>query len=463
MGIVDRLKKRFGRESFSVSRTDTGLGGVNDKGVGMSLRIPWQTRTPTGLSAWHKNSWICRDVVNKPAEDAVTNWRVFDADESNRKTLKVFKDAERRHKVIDKLFDAVWKARLYGGVLVCMITGESDLSEPLDIRKIKRGDLINLHVVNRFYVNAQRDFERNIMKPNFNEPDYYDVWQDNISYRIHSSRAIRISALPVDSTTQSLMTQDLWFGDSVLHSIIDEVGRDLSMSQAAGHLIQEGSVKVLKIDELNNKRAGRTSGNADEVQDLHTMLSQLSREISMYNTFVIDKQDVELDRMEAKIFAGLDKVLHYQQDRISGATGIPSTILWGRSPAGMNATGDSDMTIYKRLIENTQSRMIDPVLQALDPVLMADAGLSFDDVLDYSWPKIIEKNRLQEAQASKARVEGLVLLKDNHAIDEDEIRMTISGDPSYGEFLGSSPEVDEQAMTDMQVEISKLRNDGEGN
>ena len=460
MGLIERFRLRRKKKDFSVRQSNTGLGGINDKGTNMSLQIPWQTRTPVGLSAWHKNSWVCRDVVNKPAEDATNQWRVFNSDESNEDRVRLFKDSENTHNVKNIIFEATWKARLYGGVLLCMITKEADLTEPLDLRKIKKGDLINLHVVNRFYVNAQRDFLRDIMQPDFNEPDHYDVWQDGINYRIHPSRTVRVSALPVDNVTPSVMGQDLWFGDSVLHTIIDEVTRDLSMAQASGHLIQEGSVKVLGIDNLNDMRAGRTSGNTDEVQSLDSLLSQLSREISLYNTFVIDKEDTNIQRMEAKVFSGLDKVLKYQQQRISGATGIPSTILWGSSPDGMNATGDSDMKIYQRLIENTQKRMIDPIFRVLDPVLIADAGGNFNQVLEYKWPKIIEKNALLEAQASKTKVEGLVLLKDHNAIDEDEIRRTISGDPSYAEFLGASPEMDEEAVTDMQNEVARLREDG---
>lgn len=41
---------------------------------------------------------------------------------------------------------------------------------------------------------------------------------------------------------------------------------------------------------------------------------------------------------------------------LSALTNIPQTILFGRSPAGMNATGESDFENYYNFIERIQKQ-----------------------------------------------------------------------------------------------------------
>lgn len=59
-------------------------------------------------------------------------------------------------------------------------------------------------------------------------------------------------------------------------------------------------------------------------------------------------------------FSGLSDV--YQQfimPDISGAAGIPVTRLFGRSPAGLNATGESDLQNYYDKIEEKARKCIE--------------------------------------------------------------------------------------------------------
>ena len=439
------------------------MGGRSDKTTGMTLVIPWETRTESGLTKWHGNSWVCRDVVNKPAEDLCIRWRVFDADEETEPVAKALRDAEKLHKVLMKVFQAIWLARLYGGSLICLITKEANRMMPLDIRKIKKGDLQNLHVVSKFRATPEDETEE-VTDTNYGEPEYYHIWEGSQDYIIHHSRVIRFNALPTDKQTRGWGIGDYRWSDSVLHAMLEEVERDLSMAQASGHLVTEASLKVLKMQDLNEKRSGRSSGNDDTAETLQSILQQISRDISIYNTMVVDKADTEFERLESKIFAGVDKILTIQQERVSGATGIPVTILWGKSPQGMQNTGDSSMTIYQRLISVMQTFQANPALDILDPVLAADQGVPYDNMPAYRWPTLTEKNAKQEAEADLAVVKGLIELQTNHVIGENETRRAISGRPSYGEFEGDAPEpkADEDEVTRMQEEIANLRGQNEG-
>ncbi|MCG6197883.1 DUF1073 domain-containing protein, partial [Anoxybacillus sp. LAT_38] len=70
---------------------------------------------------------------------------------------------------------------------------------------------------------------------------------------------------------------------------------------------------------------------------------------------------------------------------IAGACQIPVTKLFGRSPAGMNATGESDMQNYYEVIQQQQESILGPVLDKLLPIMcMSEFGAIPDD-LEYTF------------------------------------------------------------------------------
>lgn len=54
--------------------------------------------------------------------------------------------------------------------------------------------------------------------------------------------------------------------------------------------------------------------------------------------------------------SGVKDVIDTTCNMLSAVTNIPQTILFGRSPAGMNATGDSDLENYYNMVENIQKQ-----------------------------------------------------------------------------------------------------------
>lgn len=66
---------------------------------------------------------------------------------------------------------------------------------------------------------------------------------------------------------------------------------------------------------------------------------------------------------------------------VAGAAEMPVTKLFGRAPAGMNATGESDLQNYYDSIETKQEDDLRPVLEKLLPVLcLSELGAVPDDL-----------------------------------------------------------------------------------
>ena len=54
---------------------------------------------------------------------------------------------------------------------------------------------------------------------------------------------------------------------------------------------------------------------------------------------------------------------------MAGAAEIPATKLFGRSPQGMNSTGEADLRNYYDMIAQLQERYLRPALEKLLPVM----------------------------------------------------------------------------------------------
>ena len=68
-------------------------------------------------------------------------------------------------------------------------------------------------------------------------------------------------------------------------------------------------------------------------------------------------------------FAGLSDVYESFMMDMAGAAEIPATKLFGRSPQGLNATGEADLRNYYDMIAQMQERMLRPALEKLLPVM----------------------------------------------------------------------------------------------
>ena len=68
-------------------------------------------------------------------------------------------------------------------------------------------------------------------------------------------------------------------------------------------------------------------------------------------------------------FGGLSDIYRECMLDMAGAAEIPATKLFGRSPDGMNATGESDLQNYYDMISSLQERMLRPALDKLLPVM----------------------------------------------------------------------------------------------
>ena len=290
----------------------------------------------------------------------------------------------------------------YGTGVVVMVTGEDSLEMPLDPKRIREGDLKALHYFDRYDISVtNREYDFN--SQNFGKPIWYRVHPNHASTPkvVHHSRILRFDGIrPPTKSGFTIYDQD--FGVSVLVPIIVALMEDQTLAQSIAHLSQEASIPVLHIAGLREAIAG--GGDPDEATP-EQIGQQINTLKSNFHLMMLDEPGREEFLRIAVQFGGLADLMDKYQTRVASARDIPQTRWNGRAPAGMSATGESDMKNYVMMMEeNRQSKLLLPLMK-LDMVLARHVGLK--EPPEYEWKSLLELSDKEIADAAKVKVEAL--------------------------------------------------------
>ena len=149
-------------------------------------------------------------------------------------------------------------------------------------------------------------------------------------------------------------------------------------------------------------------------------------------------------------FGGLADIMQKIPERIAAMGGYPVTHFMGKSPGGLNATGESDMRIYVQGMEAERGHMLEGMpghadIWTLDEVIARSHGM--EEAPEYEWHSLLDMSDQEIAQVSKTKAEALKLAMDMGLIqDENEGRAILDGDPVFGEL----PELSESELAELE-------------
>jgi hypothetical protein len=95
---------------------------------------------------------------------------------------------------------------------------------------------------------------------------------------------------------------------------------------------------------------------------------------------------------------------------VSGAADIPATRLLGQSPAGMNATGESDLRNYYDRLSAMQELEMTPATALLDECLIRSALGSRDPDIHYKWAPLWGMSEKEKAEVFKMKADAARLI-----------------------------------------------------
>ena len=383
-------------------------------------------------------SWVAAKGLKIRTDDQFIRWRHFVSEDES--AVEAMELAERELGVENALSKAMKAADQYGTGVVIMMSNEAMMDEPLDLNRVREGDVTALQYFDRYDISVTtRNYD--IYSPFFGQPEWYHVHPNHASspFTVHRSRVLRFDGIP--PTTKSGFTiYDQDFGVSILVPIIISILEDQTLASAIAHMSQEASIPVMNIAGLRETIAG--GGDPDEATP-EEIGAEINRMKSIYRLLMLDEPGRETFSRVQVAFGGLSDLLDKMPARVSAALDIPFTRFMGNPPKGMNATGESDQDNYILMMEaNREAKLRDVLGMQLDPILARHAGLK--EAPEYEWRSLLELSDRDVAEAAKMKAEALQIAVTGYWMDEDEAREAINGDPIFGELPGPAPEAPEE-------------------
>lgn len=364
------------------------------------------------LNSLYRSHWVVQKIINTIPQDMMKNGYDFQSDINPDQIQKISKII-RQTRLHSKILNGLYWGRLYGGAAgIIMIDGEADrMDEPLDLDRVMPGAFKGLLIMDRWSgIMPSADLITDITDPDFGMPEYYEVTlpEGQGVIRLHNSRVCRFSGREMPYLEK--LAENYW-GTSEMEHVFSELKKRDNVSWNIALLTFMANIRVMKIDGMEQILA---YGGDKSQQALYNTLEGLNMMLNNNGIQILGKDDSYESHQYT--FSGLGEVYDRFMMDVSGACGIPVTKLFGRSPAGMNSTGDADMDNYYDTIEQSQESQLRPVLDKLLPIVCMSALGAVPDDLDYIFnpvrrPSNDEKQSLgsqQTAAVVQAYTAGLV-------------------------------------------------------
>lgn len=290
--------------------------------------------------------WLARRIVNRPASDMLRAGWFYEGIQGN--DLVKLIEACDKFNLNKILLSSLILSRLYGVVYVLLGTADGKtLDQPFELNKLGIGRLEFFTVIKKKYITADKT---RYLPPQecgglLKQPEFYKLRFDDgkPEQRIHHTRLIKIChADVVNEEPQSILQE-------VYNDLLDHA----SVKRGAASLVHEAKIDIIRTPSLIEK----ITDDLRAVTDRFLSVGLLK---SLNGLLVLDKEE-EYDS-KSYTFGGLPEMMREFSIQTSGAADIPYTILFGQSPAGLNATGEHDTRNYYDGIATKQVWDFKPVL-----------------------------------------------------------------------------------------------------
>lgn len=404
MGLI-----KFTKDSFQNFAARVGLGAGNQHDQS-TYGFNFTSRDRLKLEAMYRSSWVVGQVVDVVAEDMTREGITLRGMDSPEDVEEINQELDRLE-IWDNLSDTIKWSRLYGGAIAVMLIDGQNVSTPLNVNTVGKDQFKGLLVLDRWMVLPDLQDLVTEYGPDYGKPKYYDVITDSVglcNQRIHYSRVIRMDGISLPYW-QSI-AENLW-GQSVIERLEDRLTIFDSATLGAGQLVYKAHLRTYKIKGLRDIIA--TGGRAFDglvKQIEHIRLWQSNEGMTL--------MDAE-DEFEAHSysFSGLNDILLQFGQQLSGATQIPLVRLFGQSPAGLNATGESDLSNYYDNINQQQERRLrTPLHTLLAVVSLSVLGKPLPKTFKFDFASLWQMDDEKKASIANSVADAITKVEDSGLI-----------------------------------------------
>ncbi|MEN3257796.1 DUF1073 domain-containing protein [Sodalis endosymbiont of Spalangia cameroni] len=354
---------------------DAVLGGYNPLAKGTGIAI-----TPFRYLDLYARSGLLARVVDLPAEQAIAGG--FDIANDHDRADDTF----RRIELTQNMVKALKLARLTGGAaIVAQIAHSGDLSEPL---LASTGQLERLRVYDANSLTVKtRDTDMN--SPTYGDPVQYNLTISNGGVvTVHRERLIGISG--AEPLAESASEGIPWVGLPLPITLAQSVKRYEDMLALSEEVLRRKQQGVHRMEGLKEAIA------AQHEDVVRARLAFVDDARNIRNSVAVDAAD-DYTVIDLQV-SGIKDLIDEAQFAICAESGIPATILFGRTPSGLNSTGDNELRIYYDWLNSLRTHKAQKIIEWAIGLYNRQRGVSPITDWDIIWQPLGKPSEKEQAE-----------------------------------------------------------------
>lgn len=356
------------------------------------------------LNSLYRDNWVVQNVVGLAVDDMLREWYKLRGSVSPDHLVELAA-AERVTGLRYRIADGLRWGRLYGGAagLILIRGQESMLEQPLDLETILPGSFAGLMILDRWMgITPEMGLVSELSDRDFGLPAYYMVNNaaGQVVARVHHSRIVRFTGRDLPELER---IAELYWGESEIEALYKEVVAHDNVSANMAALTFQANISTMEVQNLEQLFS---LGSTEQQRRFWNVMQAQSVMRSNFGVQLVNKGD-QITRHQYG-FGGLADVYESMCLNLCGASHYPMTKLFGRSPAGMNATGESDLQNYYDYINAQREAKLRPVLERLLPVLAMSVWGAVPENLSVDFPPLWTPTAKELADIAKSKAEAVV-------------------------------------------------------
>ena len=382
---------------------------------------------------------IARKIIDHIVYDAFREGYTISMGESSKEedVKKIQKRAEELH--VDQKLQAGFKwARLYGGSGILLgIQDFKPLSEPAEDDAAV--DFTYIRPVDKRYAFSSF-WNEDVTSPEYGDPAVWLVgaYSGPFAY-VHSSRFFAIRGISTDEVMKRRLQG---WGFPSLQPVYDVLQGLGQAEHAAIQILADMNLDVFKLKGLT---AAVASNNTAIVQE---RMHDVNMRKSAHRAMLIDADSEAMERLAGNVSGGVGPILDHVLYRIACAADMPVSILFGRSPAGMNATGDMDIRIWYDRVKAYQKDQIKPILMQILRRIALSLDIDPTD-LDVEFRSLYQLSASEQAQVySQTATADVAYIGEGVLTIEEVAKSRFGKGPKFNQDTEIDPDVDREKPVD---------------
>lgn len=344
------------------------------------------------------------------ADEMVRNWITIKSSEENKDRADLLDEALTKYDIKRLIHESVKQDALFGVGHIFVGVDDQDFSLPLvlDSRAIPKGAKLSFKPVDPTFTYPAMYNATNPMDRNFYKPESWFV----MGQRVHESRFIDIVSRPVPDILKPSYN---FAGLSLTQLMMPYVNDWTAMRQNVIKIVRTLRMRALKTD---------MEARCQNTAEFDKRIKLFVRDQDNFGVWALDSEE-EFFHQQTSL-SELSNLLSNYQEQLCIPARITNLKLLGNAPAGLNASGQSELDTWHETVSGMQERDIRRALETIIKIIQLVEFGDIDESIYFDFNPLDEVSEKDAADIIRTKVETIAVASDSQIISPEEARAALS-------------------------------------